>query len=274
MAWFKVDDKIHSHKKVRRLGPDRLAAMGLWLLAGSWCADQKTMFIPAEVVEIFDRKQRYASRLVEVGLWHRETHEGEDGYRFHDWEDYQPSKQDQEASHEKKSSVGRLGNHKRWHASRGVAVPGCPYCNPERDRKPDRNSDRSSDRNSDRTSESPPNRTANPPVPVPDISPSPSHRKSPLQPLGLTEREIKKIEETIMTRHPKTRNLDAFIRTMIKNGDIDPLIADIRAAAADDTPRYRGRTHDWRPDPEQFGLQCLDCPMPHDHPCHRTEAAA
>lgn len=39
MAWFKVDDKLHSHPKRYRAS---LRAMGLWVLAGSWCSDQLT----------------------------------------------------------------------------------------------------------------------------------------------------------------------------------------------------------------------------------------
>lgn len=39
MAWFKVDDKLHSHPKLYRAS---LRAMGLWVLAGSWCSDQLT----------------------------------------------------------------------------------------------------------------------------------------------------------------------------------------------------------------------------------------
>ena len=39
MTWFKVDDKFHSHRKVAALGAD-VAALSLWVVAGSWSADQ------------------------------------------------------------------------------------------------------------------------------------------------------------------------------------------------------------------------------------------
>lgn len=93
MTWFKVDDQLHDHKKARRLGKDKLAASGLWVLCGSWSADTLSDgFVPDEIVERFDPKQVYAKRLVEVELWHRVEHDGEPGYEFHDWDEYQPTR--------------------------------------------------------------------------------------------------------------------------------------------------------------------------------------
>jgi len=39
MTWFKVDDSLAGHPKPRRAGKQ---AMGLWVIAGSWCAQQLT----------------------------------------------------------------------------------------------------------------------------------------------------------------------------------------------------------------------------------------
>jgi len=39
MPWFKVDDALHSHPKTRKAG---LAAMGLWVVAGSFSASYMT----------------------------------------------------------------------------------------------------------------------------------------------------------------------------------------------------------------------------------------
>ena len=86
MTWFKVDDKLHGHVKARRAG---VAAMGLWALAGSYCADHRTNgVVAAEVVEALagDEGVALAARLVVVGLWVA----GDTGWRFHDWADYQP----------------------------------------------------------------------------------------------------------------------------------------------------------------------------------------
>jgi hypothetical protein len=85
MTWFKVDDKLHDHRKARNAG---CHAMGLWLMAGSWSADNLTDgFVPVDIAERWDRKnfRRLAARLVEVGLWHEATVDGEKGWQFHQW---------------------------------------------------------------------------------------------------------------------------------------------------------------------------------------------
>jgi hypothetical protein len=95
VTWFRVDDKLHDHPKVRRLGKDRLPAMGVWLVCGSWCADTLgDGFVPDEVVSRVDPKHRYATRLVAVTLWHRARQDGEDGYVFHEWTHHQPTRSD------------------------------------------------------------------------------------------------------------------------------------------------------------------------------------
>lgn len=105
MPWFKVDDAFYRHPKVRRLGKDRLPAIGLWQLAGTWCADNLDTtptdgFIPLEQVETWDPKRRYAQRLVDVGFWKEAEHHGEHGFVFHDWPDYQPTKAERDAERE------------------------------------------------------------------------------------------------------------------------------------------------------------------------------
>lgn len=107
MTWFKSDDSFWRHRKVRKLGKDKLPAVGLWNLAGTWCADNIMTnvtdgFVPDEVVEQNgDTKHRYAKRLVAVGLWEETELDGEHGYLFHDWADYNPTKAEVEAEREK-----------------------------------------------------------------------------------------------------------------------------------------------------------------------------
>ncbi len=92
MTWFKVDDDIADHPKVRRLGKDRLPAMGMWTLLGSWAGRYNTEgFVPDEIVERYDPKHKLARKLVEVGLWEVTEQSGERGYQYHDWFDIQPS---------------------------------------------------------------------------------------------------------------------------------------------------------------------------------------
>ena len=86
MAWFKVDDKLHSHPKV--LGVP-LRSMGLWVLAGAWSADQLTDgFIPRAVLPALQAKPSDARDLVTSGLWL----EVDGGWQFHDWLEFQFSR--------------------------------------------------------------------------------------------------------------------------------------------------------------------------------------
>lgn len=106
MVWFKVDDKLHDHRKARAAGP---AAMGVWVLAGSWSADNLTDgFIPATVLTRWGRP-RDATRLVEVGLWHATEQDGEKGWRFHEWTEMQPTRAQKMAEREAKAEAGRIG---------------------------------------------------------------------------------------------------------------------------------------------------------------------
>jgi hypothetical protein len=125
VTWFKVDDSFYDHPKVFDL-PD--SAVALWTRAGCWSARNLTDgFVPAGITaRLCDDHLAAVRELVERGLWKRTR----GGYRFHDWRNYQPSKEEATAAQEKKSSGGRLGNHRRWHTGRGVRDPDCPYCQP------------------------------------------------------------------------------------------------------------------------------------------------
>ena len=88
MAWFKVDDKFHSHPKVIGLP---LRAIGLWTKAGAWCSDQLTDgHVPKAIVPILGGSNGDVRALVDAGLWR----EVDDGWRFHDWHDMNPRRAD------------------------------------------------------------------------------------------------------------------------------------------------------------------------------------
>lgn len=134
MPWFKVDDKFHDHPKVRRLGKDKLAAIGLWALCGSWAGDTTSDgFVPLEIVQRHDPRERVAARLVAVGLWHKVTKGGEPGYEFHQWDERQPTRASIEAEREewrgrkarqrKKSTRDSRGTHAGQPVDNSVDVP-------------------------------------------------------------------------------------------------------------------------------------------------------
>jgi len=91
MAWFKVDDNLHSHEKARKAG---LAAMGLWAVSGSHSgAYLAEGLVPRWYVAGWPSGIKLAAKLVAAGLWIEDG----DGWRFHQWDERNPSKQQVEA---------------------------------------------------------------------------------------------------------------------------------------------------------------------------------
>lgn len=106
MTWFKVDDKLHDHRKARRA---RKGAMGVWVLAGSWAADNLTDgFVPADVLPRWGTRAD-ATALVNAGLWAPHEKDGETGWLFRNWREYQPTKAEVETERKKKADAGRKG---------------------------------------------------------------------------------------------------------------------------------------------------------------------
>ena len=127
MAWFKVDDTLHGHPKVLRAGA---AAVGVWTAAGSFCSAYKTDgFVPDYWLSIWGKTGRTAARrLVEVGLWYESEKDGERGYQFHDWADYQPSSDEVERERDlARERQRRSRERKARHAAGDHSM--CDRCN-------------------------------------------------------------------------------------------------------------------------------------------------
>lgn len=106
MPWFKVDDKLHDHRKARAAGK---AAMGVWVLAGSWAADNLTDgFIPATILTRWGNA-RDAATLCAAGLWVPAEQDGERGWRFHEWAERQPTRAQKMAERAARAEAGRTG---------------------------------------------------------------------------------------------------------------------------------------------------------------------
>lgn len=108
MPWFKVDDKFHDHRKVRRVSLD---AIGLWTMAGSWASDNLTDgFIPVEIARRWTKKSpKLAAELVTAGLWVETEIDGESGWGFHDWHERNPLRVKVEADREAaRERMGRV----------------------------------------------------------------------------------------------------------------------------------------------------------------------
>lgn len=91
MAWFKVDDGFYRSAKVLSIPRDvRAEALGAWIIVGTWAADNMVDgVVPKPVLEDMPLSVQAIEALVKVGLW---IDEG-DSIRFHDWCDYQPTRE-------------------------------------------------------------------------------------------------------------------------------------------------------------------------------------
>jgi hypothetical protein len=98
MSWARVDDAWWSHRKV--IGLD-LEARGLWVSGLSYACHQRDPVIPDAALVMMRGDTDVADRLVDAGLWDRDA----DGYRIHDWDDYQ-------STSAKRAEAGRKGGEK------------------------------------------------------------------------------------------------------------------------------------------------------------------
>jgi hypothetical protein len=91
VAWFAVDDRFWSHRKIMKMrrSPAYAEAVALWVLAGSWCCSQDgerfSGKVPLDVVASFGVPgwRDGLDLLVDVGLF--EVPDGECA-AFHDWD--------------------------------------------------------------------------------------------------------------------------------------------------------------------------------------------
>lgn len=102
MPWFNIDDKIWSHPKF--IGVPA-TAIHLWVWAGAWSAGHLTDgFVPDEAIPLLGRRAAI-TELVKRGLWHRVP----GGYQFHDWADWQRTREQVEADR-----LAAKERQKRW----------------------------------------------------------------------------------------------------------------------------------------------------------------
>lgn len=125
--WMRVDDGLHAHRKTRMAtkGSDKrrdVAPMGLWVLAGSWSGrNNQAGWVPCDELDRFDDDwEALAGRLVAAGFWWPENRDGEPGYGFNDWDEWN--------NPTGPSASGTFGNHQRWHVNKGVVKEGCEHC--------------------------------------------------------------------------------------------------------------------------------------------------
>lgn len=90
MVWFKVDDGFWAHPKVLELSDE---AVALWVRAGSYCAAQLTDGkVSLKALRMLLAPHDAQVELVNAGLW--DFDEPGRCYWFHDWAEYQPTREE------------------------------------------------------------------------------------------------------------------------------------------------------------------------------------
>lgn len=122
MTWFRADDSFGDHPKVKRIPrADRAAAIGLWTLAGTWSARHlQNGKVPDYMIEELAGSDHLAKILVDVELWHIT----EGGYVFHNWEQWQPTREAVEARRQSEADrKARWRQSKQDKGTRPTPVP-------------------------------------------------------------------------------------------------------------------------------------------------------
>ncbi|WP_420114534.1 hypothetical protein [Pseudactinotalea sp.] len=124
MPWFKVDDGFWSHPKVIELSD---AAGWLWARAGSYCAKHLTNGrVTSGTLRMLAADRDAATELVLAGLWDFDA--AENVWVFHDWAEYQPTREQVEAERAKtrerveKHRANRVSNGARNGVTNGVST--------------------------------------------------------------------------------------------------------------------------------------------------------
>ena len=112
MVWFKVDDGFYTSRKVLSIPrSQRLAAVGLWTMAGNWAGRELSDgVVPAYVLDEIGATPKLRQALVKARLW---LDHPEGGVVFHDWQKYQPTREQVEEEREKARERQRRHREKK-----------------------------------------------------------------------------------------------------------------------------------------------------------------
>lgn len=123
MAWGRIDDRMYSHRKTMRIPrARRCEAMGLWMLANSWCNNHGTGGrVPRDIWDEFGSTEEVADLLVDAGYWIVT----EDGYEFANWGEFNLTSDDLQAKREAEAERKR-----RWREAKKGSSEGSPAAVP------------------------------------------------------------------------------------------------------------------------------------------------
>lgn len=223
MTWFKIDDSLWGHPKWLATPP---RARALWVTAGSYSAAQLTDgVIYSSVLRLFASRTGDADALVRSGLWERL--EGGNGYRFHDWSDYQPTRESVEETRkyerDRKREQRRRTNGTYARRPAGT-TNGTPNGSPTNPSRPDPSRPLSS---------LPPHDTHPPQGTADEETNLSKNAKIAQRLLGCPpdDPRLDAIDALVATHRPNSPR--AWLKSVHANGDLDDLLEQATATDAD-----------------------------------------
>lgn len=120
--YIAVDDEMPEHEKI-----EPLSDAAFRLLVETWCYCSKRENDGFMTEAAWKKRGRPAVRkeLEDAGMIEKLS----DGrYEAHDYLDMQRSAAEAADLRSKKSTAGKIGNHRRHHVAKGVTAKDCAYC--------------------------------------------------------------------------------------------------------------------------------------------------
>jgi hypothetical protein len=120
VSWARLDDRFHGNPKVMRAWRSAPAAVGLYVMGITYCAQHETDgFIDEGFVMLLApqprEQQKLTAALVQCGLWH----EVAGGWTVNGYLDFNPSRQDLEEKRRKDAERKARGRHSESRQSPG-----------------------------------------------------------------------------------------------------------------------------------------------------------
>jgi hypothetical protein len=115
VAWARLDDRFHENRKVKKAWRRCPTAIGLHVMAITYCSGHLTdglvdiEFVEEKIPKDRDRTAAVAA-LVDAGLWEPV----DDGWRIHDFLEFNPSSEQLAEAKRAKSAAGKKGASARW----------------------------------------------------------------------------------------------------------------------------------------------------------------
>ena len=194
MVWFNVDDGFSTSPKVLVIPrADRMPAIGLWTIAGSWCAKHMTDGnFGAFMLDEWGASQGSVDMLVAAALWDVTP----EGFVFHDWPSWQRTREQIEADREKERL--RKSNYRNKKAGEREEPPGDVSRG----------------------------RPGGSPVSVPRVSQHPSQANPfPTKPTLLSTKDVVEESTSVSELRPEVEGLCVLLRDLVvANGSKSPTI--------------------------------------------------